>query len=141
MPLAHDLEALAVEIAQEAGELARRRRNEGVSIAATKSSIADIVTEADREVEQFIRARLAAERPGDGFLGEESGAERASTDITWVVDPIDGTVNYAYGIPSYAVSIAAVAGDAEYRRGAVSGVVGRPRPVVPVGSHRHLSRA
>ena len=111
MPLAHDLEILAVEIAQEAGELARRRRTEGVSIAATKSAIADIVTEADREVEQFIRARLAAERPGDGFLGEESGAERGSTDITWVVDPIDGTVNYAYGIPAYAVSIAAVAGE------------------------------
>ena len=60
---------------------------------------------------QFIRARLAAERPEDGFLGEESGAERGTTDITWVVDPIDGTVNYAYGIPSYAVSIAAVAGE------------------------------
>src|SRR6478736_9896427 len=111
MPLAQDLGLLAREIAQEAGELARRRRSEGVSIAATKSAIADIVTEADREVEQFIRARIAAERPGDGFLGEESGAERASTDITWVVDPIDGTVNYAYGIPSYAVSIAAVAGE------------------------------
>src|SRR6478736_9807693 len=111
MPLAQDLGLLAREIAQEAGELARRRRSEGVSIAATKSAIADIVTEADREVEQFIRARIAAERPGDGFLGEESGAERASTDITWVVDPIDGTVNYAYGIPSYAVSIAAVRGE------------------------------
>ena len=53
------------------------------------------------------------QRPGDGFLGEESGAERGTTDITWVVDPIDGTVNYAYGIPAYAVSIAAVAGEPE----------------------------
>ena len=99
-----------MDIAREAGELARRRRTEGVAIAATKSAIADIVTEADREVEALIRARLAAERPGDGFLGEESGAERGQTDITWVVDPIDGTVNYAYGIPAYAVSIAAVRG-------------------------------
>ncbi len=105
------LEALAIDIAREAGELARRRRTEGVAIAATKSAIADIVTEADREVEDLIRARLAAERPGDGFLGEESGAEHGSTDVTWVVDPIDGTVNYAYGIPAYAVSIAAVTGE------------------------------
>ncbi|SFS15609.1 myo-inositol-1(or 4)-monophosphatase [Microbacterium sp. cf046] len=105
------LEALAIEIAREAGALAQQRRTEGVAIAATKSSIADIVTEADREVERLIRARLADERPGDGFLGEESGAERGTTDITWVVDPIDGTVNYAYGIPAYAVSIAAVRGE------------------------------
>ena len=108
---ASDLLLLAEQIAREAGELARRRRDEGVRIAATKSALADIVTEADREVETLIRARLAAARPGDGFLAEESGAERGSTEITWVVDPIDGTVNYAYGIPHYAVSIAAVAGD------------------------------
>jgi myo-inositol-1(or 4)-monophosphatase len=111
MPLAEELQALAIEIAREAGELARRRRTEGVAIAATKSAIADIVTEADREVEALIRARLAEHRPDDGFLGEESGATGSDSDITWVVDPIDGTVNYAYGIPAYAVSIAAVAGD------------------------------
>ncbi|QIG39771.1 inositol monophosphatase [Microbacterium sp. 4R-513] len=111
MPLAKDLETLACDIAREAGELARSRRVEGVAIAATKSHLADIVTEADREVEQLIRERLGAERPDDGFLGEESGAERGTSDITWVVDPIDGTVNYVYGIPSYAVSIAAIAGD------------------------------
>lgn len=107
---ASDLLGLAVEIAREAGDLARRRREEGVRIAATKSALADIVTDADREVEQLIRDRLAAARPGDGFLGEESGAERGTTDVTWVVDPIDGTVNFAYGIPHYAVSIAAVTG-------------------------------
>lgn len=106
-----ELEALAIEIAREAGELARRRRTEGVSIAATKSAIADIVTEADREVEALIRRRIAAQRPGDGFLGEESGAERGDSGLTWVVDPIDGTVNYAYGIPAYGVSIAVVAGE------------------------------
>ena len=119
MPSAQDLEALACDIAREAGELARSRRREGVEIAATKSHLADIVTEADREVEQLVRARLSAERPDDGFLGEESGAQRGTSDITWVVDPIDGTVNYAYGIPSYAVSIAAIAGDpnpAEWER-------------------------
>ncbi|GAA1997166.1 inositol monophosphatase family protein [Microbacterium pumilum] len=111
MPHAEDLRDIAIEIAREAGELARRRRSEGVAIAATKSAIADIVTEADREVEELIRARLAELRPGDGFFGEESAASGSTTGITWVVDPIDGTVNYAYGIPAYAVSIAAVEGE------------------------------
>ena len=79
MAPAQHLESLAIDIAREAGELARRRRTEGVAIAATKSAIADIVTDADREVEALIRGRLAAERPGDGFLGEESG-RGAGTD-------------------------------------------------------------
>lgn len=103
--------ALAVDIATAAGDLALRRRREGVEVAATKSSIVDVVTAADREVEAFIRARLAAERPGDAFLGEESDASAGSTGLTWVVDPIDGTVNYLYGIPRWAVSVAVVAGD------------------------------
>jgi myo-inositol-1(or 4)-monophosphatase len=87
---ADELQQLAVDIAREAGALARRRRDEGVRIAATKSALADIVTEADREVEQLIRDRLAQARPDDGFLGEESGAERGTSGVTWVVDPIDG---------------------------------------------------
>ncbi|MBB4138302.1 inositol monophosphatase family protein [Microbacterium invictum] len=107
----HELLTLAVDIAREAGALARTRRGEGVAIAATKSALADIVTDADREVEALIRARLAGARPGDGFLGEETDAERGTSGVTWVVDPIDGTVNYAYGIAHYAVSIAAVTGE------------------------------
>lgn len=110
---AGQLQELAADIAREAGDLARRRRTEGVSLAATKSTLADIVTEADREVENLIRNRLNADRPGDGFLGEESGAGEGSTGVTWIVDPIDGTVNYAYGLPSYSVSIAAVEGGAD----------------------------
>jgi len=106
-----ELAALALDIAREAGALARQRRDVGVAIAATKSALADIVTHADREVEQLIRDRIASARPDDGFFGEESGAEPGSSGITWVVDPIDGTVNYAYGIPHYAVSIAAVSGE------------------------------
>ncbi|CAN7232527.1 MULTISPECIES: inositol monophosphatase family protein [Microbacterium] len=111
MTLELELLELASEIAEEAGRLARTRRQEGVRLAATKSSLADIVTEADREVEALIRERLRAARADDGFLGEETGAEAGSSGITWVVDPIDGTVNYAYGIPAYNVSIAAVRGD------------------------------
>ena len=124
---ARELADLAVEIAREAGELARRRRGEGVAIAATKSALADIVTEADREVELLIRDRIAAARPGDGFLGEESGAERGESGLTWVVDPIDGTVNYAYGIPHYAVSIAVVEGEPDPQAwDALAGVVYTP---------------
>lgn len=113
MTLEQDLGELAAEIAREAGELALTRRREGVRLAATKSTIADIVTEADREVEALIRARIDAARPDDGFLGEESGAGSGSSGITWVVDPIDGTVNYAYGMPMYNVSIAAVSGSSD----------------------------
>lgn len=113
MTLELELGELATEIAREAGELALRRRREGVHLAATKTTIADIVTDADREVEALIRARVDAARPDDGFLGEESAAEPGSSGITWVVDPIDGTVNYAYGMPAYNVSIAAVRGTPE----------------------------
>ena len=103
--------ALARSIAIEAGELAARRRAEGVTVAATKSTIVDIVTEADREVETLIRARIADARPEDAILGEEGGSSAGSSGLTWVVDPIDGTVNYLYGIPHYAVSIAVVEGE------------------------------
>ncbi|WP_067197583.1 inositol monophosphatase family protein [Microbacterium sp. XT11] len=110
MSAPQELVELAAELAREAGELARRRRAEGVHLAATKSSLADIVTDADREVEELIRGRLRDARPADGFFGEESDAETGESGVTWIVDPIDGTVNYAYGIPSYCVSIAAVEG-------------------------------
>lgn len=111
MTIVQNLRELAADIAEEAGQLALRRRSQGFTLAATKTTVADIVTEADREVEELIRERLRVERPGDGFLGEESGAGPSDTGITWVVDPIDGTVNYAYGLPNYNVSIAAVSGD------------------------------
>ncbi|MBN9605375.1 MAG: inositol monophosphatase [Actinomycetales bacterium] len=102
---------LARTLAVEAGDLAARRRREGVEVAATKSTVVDVVTAADREVEALIRGRLAELRPGDGFYGEESGTADSATGLTWVVDPIDGTVNYLYGIPAYAVSIAVAEGD------------------------------
>lgn len=106
-----ELLRIASELGAEAGQLIATRRREGISVAATKSSSVDVVTEADRECEAFIRARLAELRPDDGFFGEESDATATRSGITWVVDPIDGTVNYLYGLPNYAVSIAAVTGD------------------------------
>ena len=106
-----DLLDLARAIALEAGDLAAKRRREGVEVAATKSTIVDVVTEADREVERLIRERISHARPDDAILGEEGGSASGTSGLTWVVDPIDGTVNYLYGIPHYAVSIAVVEGD------------------------------
>ena len=102
---ADELQQLAVDIAREAGALARRRRDEGVRIAATKSALADIVTEADREVEQLIRDRLSRERPDDGFLGEESDAADGTSGFTWIVDPIDGTRAFISGLPVWGTLI------------------------------------
>ena len=102
---------IASRIAVAAGELAARRRIEGVQIAASKSSPEDIVTLADRETEALIRSMLADARPNDGFIGEETGADAGSSGLTWIVDPIDGTVNYLYNAPHWAVSIAVVEGN------------------------------
>ncbi|MEO6201309.1 MAG: inositol monophosphatase family protein, partial [Cryobacterium sp.] len=102
---------LARETALAAADLASSRRAAGVAVAASKSSAEDIVTHADRETEALIRMLLAEARPNDGFYGEESEPSTGSSGLTWVVDPIDGTVNYLYGIPAYAVSIAVVEGD------------------------------
>jgi myo-inositol-1(or 4)-monophosphatase len=106
-----DLLDLARSVATQAAELAARRRIEGVAVADRKTSSVDVVTHADRESEQLIRSLLADARPADGFCGEESGATQGSSGLTWVIDPIDGTVNYLYGIPHYAVSVAVVEGE------------------------------
>jgi len=106
-----DLLEIARTIALEAGSLAAKRKAEGVEVVDRKSSSVDIVTAADRETEALIRSRLAELRPDDGFFGEESSAEVGTSGLTWIVDPIDGTVNFLYGIPHYAVSIAVVEGD------------------------------
>lgn len=111
MPSNAELRDIALSIARRAADLAFLRRAEGVEVAASKSTLTDIVTRADREVENLVRAAIAAARPRDGFLGEESGGGDGTSGLTWVVDPIDGTVNYFYGLPAYAVSIAVVEGD------------------------------
>jgi myo-inositol-1(or 4)-monophosphatase len=125
--MSSELLHLARTIALEAGQLAAQRRHEGVEVAATKSSLVDVVTQADRDVEQLIRDRIADARPQDAILGEEGGSTDGSSGITWVVDPIDGTVNYLYGIPHYAVSIAVVEGDPDpLTWTALAGVVVNP---------------
>jgi len=122
MPLPEELRDIAVQAATDAADLVRVRRAAGVEVVATKSSDIDIVTETDRESEAFLRGMLAAARPGDGFLGEEGARVPSETGITWVVDPIDGTVNFLYDIPQYAVSVAARSGDQVVVAGAVVNV-------------------
>ncbi len=122
-----ELLAIARTVAVEAGALILEARRGAVSVAAAKSSSVDVVTQVDRDAEALIRGRLAELRPGDGFFGEESGAEGGTSGLTWVVDPIDGTVNYLYGIPHYAVSIAVVEGEPDPQSWrAVAGVVINP---------------
>jgi myo-inositol-1(or 4)-monophosphatase len=116
---------LAVATAREAGELITSMRSAGVDVAGTKSSPSDVVTEADRACEELILGRLLGARPDDGFVGEEGDDVASTSGVTWVVDPIDGTVNYLYGLPQYAVSIAAKRDDQ-----VVVGVVRSPVPDV-----------
>lgn len=120
------LRSVAEETARAAADLVRERRRGGVSVADSKSSPVDVVTEVDRESEAFLRRLLAERRPEDGFLGEEGGAGAESvTGVTWVVDPIDGTVNFLYGVAHWAVSVAAVDQHGESLAGAVvDGVTG-----------------
>ncbi|CAM3210128.1 inositol monophosphatase family protein [Nocardioides dubius] len=98
--------ALARRIAVEAAGFVARSRSAGVEVAATKSSPVDVVTQVDRDTEQLIRARIAAARPDDAILGEEDADRAGSSGVRWIVDPIDGTVNFLYGLDQYAVSIA-----------------------------------
>jgi myo-inositol-1(or 4)-monophosphatase len=121
-----ELLALAQEAARAAADLVRERAVRTVEVAATKSSETDVVTEADRASEELIRRIIAAKRPQDAFLGEEGGQSDGRVEDTsgvrWIVDPIDGTVNFLYGVPRYAVSVAAERDTPEGRR-VVAGVV------------------
>lgn len=101
-----DLLRLALEIGREAAALISGSRRDGVRVADTKTSATDIVTEADRACEELIRARILDARPTDSILGEEQDETVGTNGVRWVVDPIDGTVNYLLGLPQYAVSIA-----------------------------------
>ena len=115
---------LACDAAGEAGRMLATQRPPGRSgrpeVAGTKSSPTDVVTEMDRAAEAMITRRLLAERPGDAVLGEEGG-ESGRGRVRWIIDPLDGTVNYLYGLADWAVSIAA-----EVDGEVVAGVVAAP---------------
>lgn len=103
-----DLYALARDAGLAAAALVRENRPTGrVPVAATKSSDIDVVTLIDRQSEEIIRDRILTARPDDSFVGEEGNDVIGTSGVEWVVDPIDGTVNFVYGIPRYAVAIGA----------------------------------
>jgi myo-inositol-1(or 4)-monophosphatase len=130
-----DLRSVAETVATEAADFVRRRRMEvfgddgaavGSGAVRTKSTPTDPVTVVDTETERLLRDRLGQLRSGDPVLGEEGGGPQSATaapgTVTWVLDPIDGTVNFVYGIPAYAVSVAAQV-DGVSVAGAVADVV------------------
>lgn len=97
---------LAVDLGVRAGRLIQAGRSAGIRDVQTKTSAVDVVTAMDKACESFLIEELAKARPGDAVYGEEHGQHSGDTGVRWIVDPIDGTVNYLYGIPDYAVSIA-----------------------------------
>lgn len=143
---------MAENLAAEAAAFVRGRRAEvfGISRAGdgdgavrAKSSPTDPVTVVDTDTERLLRDRLAQLRPGDPILGEEGGGPAdvtatPSDRVTWVLDPIDGTVNFVYGIPAYAVSIGAQVGGITVA-GAVADVAARTvySAATGLGAHHH----
>jgi len=123
------LEALAVRLVVQAGRFIRDSRPESVRVTTTKSTALDVVTAMDTGSERLLREVVARARPKDGILGEEEGLLAGSSGLTWVLDPIDGTVNYLYDLPAYAVSVAVVLGDPTVPGGwrPVAGAVVNPR--------------
>jgi myo-inositol-1(or 4)-monophosphatase len=127
-PDPYDLLTLAEQTATAAATLlAAQGAQERPEVVQTKSSLTDVVTEMDRRAELLIRDRILAARPADTILGEEGGETPGSQAappgqaVRWIVDPLDGTVNYLYGLADWAVSIAA-----ELDGAIVAGVVAIP---------------
>jgi len=98
---------VAVEAATAAGALLAERARRGVEQqVSAKSTPTDLVSEADLASERMIRELLAERRPDDGFVGEEGEPVAGSSGLSWVVDPLDGTINFLFGIPQWCVSVA-----------------------------------
>ncbi|MGZ4119313.1 MAG: inositol monophosphatase family protein [Actinomycetota bacterium] len=119
--MTQDLLELATTAARAAGALLRERFTAPRTGVGTKSTATDMVTDADRASEAVITEGIRAIRPNDSILGEEGGEESGSSGIRWVIDPLDGTTNFLFGIPHWAVSIAC-----EDEDGALLGVVYDP---------------
>ena len=101
------LQVIAADCARAAGTLLLERFIAGGEQAVgSKSSPTDVVSEADYAAERAIRALLATSRPGDAILGEEGGETQAGEGLRWIVDPLDGTVNFLFGVPQWCVSVA-----------------------------------
>lgn len=101
---------LAASLVEHAGQLALTMRSAGLT-TNIKTSVSDVVTEADRAAESFVADALAALRPDDGLLGEEGAARPSSSGRTWVIDPVDGTYNFSQGSDYFCSAIALTNGD------------------------------
>lgn len=113
------LRQLCTDLAMSAANQSALLRSEQKHLHAdTKSSQSDLVTKFDRAAEEYIRSRLAVERPRDGVIGEEGNDVAPSSGLTWIVDPIDGTTNFVFGLPAWGCSVA-VARGSELLAGAV----------------------
>jgi myo-inositol-1(or 4)-monophosphatase len=112
---------VALDAARAAGALLRERAGGVVGGISSKTSGTDLVSDADRDAEALVIATIRAARPGDGILAEEGGGGQGGSGVTWIVDPLDGTINYLWGVPQWCVSIAAADAD-----GALAGVVHDP---------------
>ena len=119
------VEALAIDLARQAGELLAGRFGTAVAVEYKDESRRDPVTEVDRECQRVISSAIKEAFPSHGFLGEEGGSEddQVVPDVVWVVDPLDGTKNYTCGLPVYACSIGVL-----YRGEPVVGAVYLPWP-------------
>ena len=106
-----ELLGLAREAARKAAGFLVESRPHDLGVLATKSSATDVVTEMDTGAQRILVEHLGAARPGDGFLGEEGIDEAGESGVVWVLDPLDGTVNYLYSIPAFSVCVAARVGD------------------------------
>jgi myo-inositol-1(or 4)-monophosphatase len=106
-PLLAELAEVALACAGAAGAVLRRGLDETPAVVDTKSSSTDMVSDVDRAAEAAVARVLAERRPYDGVLGEEGTARPGTTGIRWVVDPLDGTTNFLFGVPQFAVSLAA----------------------------------
>jgi myo-inositol-1(or 4)-monophosphatase len=102
--------ALAAQVVREAGSLAARMRGEGLSLQ-NKTSISDVVTEADHAAEKLVVEALAERRPADGVLGEEGASREGTSGRTWIIDPVDGTYNFVAGLDWWCSAIALTDGD------------------------------
>lgn len=112
---------LATEISRRAGRLLLERFSEPARGIDTKTTPTDPVSDADRDAEGMILGFVREHRPDDGILAEEGGAGDAASGLTWVIDPLDGTVNFLFGIPVWCVSIGI-----EDSAGGLAGVVHNP---------------
>ncbi|MEO6124612.1 MAG: inositol monophosphatase family protein [Ilumatobacteraceae bacterium] len=106
-PLGTELRELAADLARRAGLMIAAGRRTGAGDVDTKSSATDMVTEFDRRSEEMIVGEIRTARPDDGIIGEEGTADSGTSGVHWLIDPIDGTTNFFYGLAGYNVSIAA----------------------------------